>query len=258
MDQPEFNQLSAEFPPDEAELARQLLALRHQPSPALQRRVQAIPRQKAARVMSRHLVGGVVALLVMALLFVSPPVEATLDEVQAIIGQIHLIVRSVWPKPIATETVTPLETELMTLAEAKARLPFDFTLPAYVPDSLNRTGDKVAVAKLAIPMVKMEWRDSEGGFVQLTAAASSQKNQLTYTVVGPDSQETLLINGQEAVLVRGGWDSESRTWSHQDRLLMLLWTVRGVQYRLLSFSRMVSPAELIAMAESIRLDEVKP
>jgi hypothetical protein len=258
VDQREFNPPSPEFPPDEAELARQLLALRHQPGSTLKRRVQAIPRQKPEQPASRYWVGGTVALLVVALLFVSPAVTASLDEVQQIIGQIHLTVRSVWPEPISTETVTPLEVELMTPAEARARLPFDFTLPAYVPEGLNRPGDRVAVAKLALPMAKVEWRDPDGGFVQLTAAASSRKNQLAYTVVGPDSQETIQINGQEAVLVRGGWDSESRTWSHQDRLMMLLWTVGDVQYRLLSFSEMVSFSELITMAESIRLDEDKP
>lgn len=256
MSQSELKSLSPEFPPDEAELARQLTALRRMPSSTLQRRIQTISRHnRQERVVPRHLVGGAVALLVVALLFASPTAKATLDEVQAIIGQIHLTVRSAWPKP--TETVVPLETELMTLAEAKARLPFDFAFPSYTPEGLS-AGDQISVAKLTVPMAKMEWRDPEGGFVQLTAAASDQENQLSYTLVGPDSSEPILINGQEAVLVRGGWAGESRTWNHQDQIITLIWTVEGVQYRLLAYSRLVPLTELMAMAESIHPDEVRP
>ncbi|MBI1879728.1 MAG: hypothetical protein HYR94_16155, partial [Chloroflexi bacterium] len=52
--------------------------------------------------MPRSLVGAVIALLIVALLFVSPPVQATLDEAQKVMGQIHLTIRSVWPEPSET------------------------------------------------------------------------------------------------------------------------------------------------------------
>jgi hypothetical protein len=186
--------------------------------------------------------------MVVALLFISPPVKATLDEVQKVMGQIHLTVRSVWPKP--TATVVMIEPVAMSLAAAQAMLPFDFTIPAYIPNSLTVTGDEVFVTQLATPIVKMQWRDAEGGFVQLSAHAADPANNLSQTLVGPESSQTILINGQEAVLVRGGWDEDSRTWSHQERVTTLIWRANGVQYRLLSFSNLPLP-ELMAMAESV-------
>jgi hypothetical protein len=101
-------------------------------------------------------------------------------------------------------------------------------------------------------MAKMEWRDIQGGFVQLNAYVSGPENHRSQTLVGPESTETILINNQEAILVRGGWDGESRTWSHQGQVTTLIWTANGVQYRLLSYGDVVPLAELIKMAESVR------
>jgi hypothetical protein len=241
-----------EFLPDEDELARQLLNLRRPPSPTLQRRVQSIPQPETSptRTVPRGIVGGVIALLTMALLFISPPVQATLDEVQGVLGQFPLTIRSVWPKP--TETVVVLEAEPMSLREAQAALPFDFVLPAHLPNGLTSTADQIFVSQSPLPMAKMEWRDIEGGFVQLSAFASGPENHRSQTLIGPESTETILINNQEAVLVRGGWDGESRTWSHQGQVTTLIWTANGVQYRLLSYGDVVPLAELIKMAESVR------
>jgi hypothetical protein len=85
----------------------------------------------------------------------------------------------------------------------------------------------------------------------LSAHAASSENQLSQILVGPESSETILLNGREVVVVRGGWDKESRTWSHQDQVITLIWTVNGVQYRLLSYSDAVSLTELKMMAESV-------
>jgi hypothetical protein len=243
----------SEFSAEEAELARQLFNLRRPPSPALVRRVQALPQSAArsGRALSPRLLGGVAMLLVMGLLFISPPVQATLDEMQQVIGgQIHLTIRTVWPKP--TETVVMLEAEPMSLAEAQAILPFIVATPAYLPKTLTLSDDQVLVTQSPLPMAKMTWRDAAGGFVQLSIYSSGQESQLSQTVVGPDSSEPVLINGREAVLVRGGWDEQSRTWSHQAQVTTLIWTVNKVRYRLLSYSDAVSLPELIAVAESIR------
>jgi hypothetical protein len=239
-----------EFSPEEAELARHLLSLRQPPSRTLERRVQAIPKPDVpARTVPASLIGGIIAMLVAALLFASPPVKATLDEVQKVMGQIQLTVRSVWPAP--TATVVLLETEPMSLVDAQAAVPFNFALPTFLPASLTGSGDEVWVARSPVTLVKMQWRDSQGGVVQLSAHAASSENQLSQILVGPESSETILLNGREVVVVRGGWDKESRTWSHQDQVITLIWTVNGVQYRLLSYSDAVSLTELKMMAESV-------
>ncbi|MFN8457001.1 MAG: hypothetical protein U0401_20440 [Anaerolineae bacterium] len=236
--------------PEDAELARQLFALRRPPSEVLQRHVQTIPRQPPARLLPRHLLGVVAGVCVMLLLFISPPVQATLGQAQKVIGQINLTVQEIWPQP--TAAVTMLETEPMSLAVAQAVIPFEFGLPAYVPAGLSRPDDRVTVAKLSTPLVQAEWRDAQGGFVQLSAYAADPALQFNQTVVGPDSSSAILINGQAGVLVRGAWDDASRTWSHQDRMLTLLWANNGVQYRLLAFTSQISLPELVAMAESIK------
>jgi hypothetical protein len=248
----ELTPLPPEFSAKEAELARQLLSLRQPPGPALVRRVQALPQSPApaGRILSPRLSGGIIALVVISLLFVSPPVRATLDEVQKIIGgQIHLTIRTIWPKP--TETVVMLEAAPMSLAEAQALLPFAVATPAYLPKHLSATDDQVWVSQSPLPMAKMTWRDTAGGFVQLSLYPSGPENQLSQTLIGPDSSQTLRINDQEAVLVHGGWDEQSRTWSHRAQVTTLIWTVNDVRYRLLSYSDAVSLPELIALAESI-------
>ncbi len=242
--------LPPELRPEDTELAHRLFALRRPPGAALQRRVQAIPRQSPVQVLPRRLLGAAAAAGVVLLLFISPPVEATLGQVQKVIGQINLTIQEVWPRP--TATVTLLETEPMPLAAAQAVLPFKFSLPAYVPAGLSRPDDRVMVARLATPMAQVEWRDAQGGVVQLSAYAADPAIQFNQTVVGPDSSSAILINGREAVLVRGAWDDTTRTWSQRDRLLTLLWANNGVQYRLLAYTRQVSLSELVALAESIK------
>ncbi|MCK6630217.1 MAG: hypothetical protein L6R45_34200 [Anaerolineae bacterium] len=241
--------LSPEFSPEEAEIARQLFSLRQSPGVELQRRIEAIPQPPArpAGVTPRPLLGGLAALLVAALLFISPPVQATLDEVQKMMGQIPVIVRTVWPQPV--ETVVVLETEPMSLAQAQAAMPFDFALPAYLPVGLTGDTEHIQVAQSPVAMVKMVWRDAENGFVQLSVYAAGPEN--VQTLVGPESSETIQLNGQEALLVRGGWDRQSRIWSGQAGLITLFWTVNGIRYRLLAYSEVVSLDELVAMAESI-------
>jgi hypothetical protein len=249
MSEQENTSLPPEFSPEEAEVARQLLNLRQPPGVELQRRIEAIPQSPArlAGVTPRPLLGGLAALLVAALLFISPPVQATLDEVQKMVGQIPVIVRTVWPQPV--ETVVTLETEAMSLAEARAALPFDFALPAYLPAGLTRDIEQVQVARSPVAMVKLVWRDTENSFVQLSVYAAGPEN--IQALVGPESSETIQVNGQEALLVRGGWDRQSRTWSGPPGLITLFWTVNDVRYRLLAYSEVVSLDELVAMAESV-------
>lgn len=236
--------------PEDVDLARHLFALRQPLSAALRRRVQAVPRQSPPRLLPRHLLGVVVAAGIVMMLFISPPVQATLGQVQKVIGQINLTVQDVWPRP--TAVVTMLQTEPMSLAAAQAVIPFEFDLPAYVPAALSRPDDQVTVAKLATPIVQVEWRDTQGGVVQLSASAADPAIQFNQTVVGPDSSTAISINQQAGVLVRGAWDETTRSWSHQDRMLTLLWANHRVQYRLLAFTRQISLSELVAMAESIK------
>jgi hypothetical protein len=192
------------------------------------------------------------------LLFVSPAANATWGEVGQVIGRIRVLVLDVLPRPImAGFAPTPTESPIivastpMSLAEAQASVPFDLVLPTYLPAGL-RPDREILVAPLETPIVTIRWRDIEGGFVQLTAYPYNSAGNPIQTLVGPDSSEIVLVNGQEAVLVSGAWDQTSRSWQPDRRLMTLIWEVEDIQYKLISFSEAVSSADLIAVAESVR------
>ncbi len=258
MSKRELNSVLKEFQAGDIELAKHLLSLRQEPSPALRQRIQSIPRPKTRQMrLLPRLAWGSVALLIVALLFTSPPAKAMLGEVEQVIGRIQLMVMNILPKPIwgavsptATDPIIVKSTP-MSLAEAQAVVPFDFAIPTYLPGGLI-SDQEVLVTRLEIPIVTIRWRDTEGGFVQLTAYPYSPKDSPIQTLIGPDSSQTVLINGQKAVIVAGAWDQTSRTWSHDSQVITLIWEVDNIQYKLISFSQVAPLTELIAIAESVR------
>jgi hypothetical protein len=249
MSRTELNPILQEFQAEDAELAAQLLSLRQEPGSMLRRRIQSIPRQKArqTRLLPR-LVWGSVAAIIVILLVASPGAQAMWVQVEKVIGRIHLTIMEVLPN---RSTPIVIESTPISLAEAQAVVPFDFAVPTYLPDALNRDAE-VFVTQLEPPIVKMRWWDTGNGFVQLAIHPANGKNNLTRNLIGSESSDIILINGQEGVIIYGGWDETSRTWSHQDRVTTLIWELDGIQYNLLSFSNAVPLTELIIMAESVR------
>ena len=67
-------------------------------------------------------------------------------------------------------------------------------------------------------------------------------------VIAPNSAETISVNGQEAALIQGGWNSQTQRWGLEG--LTLAWTKEGVFYQLLTWAN-VSKDELILIAASI-------
>jgi hypothetical protein len=251
MTKTELNPILDDIGPGDLDLAQRLLSLRQEPGPELRRRLWAIPQQPKRRpARLSRLSWGLATIIIVTLLFVSPAAKATLGSVDQFIGRIHLIILDILPRstpPVAANI------RLMSLPQARAALSFDLATPAYLPDSLAARAPEVSLIELERPIVKILWRDAKGGFVQLTTYYPGQaQTGQPQTLVGPVSSEAILINGQQAVLVRGGWDEMSQMWSHQDRLITLIWQTGRLQHKLLCFSDLISVAELVAMAESIR------
>jgi hypothetical protein len=251
MKQEELPSHLKEFQAEEAELAWRLLNLRQEPSPALQQRVRAVPRpvEHPARAVVPRLAGLAGALLVILLLFASPTAQAMLGAMEKAIGQIQLLVMDAWPQQSQADL---MDSQVVSLAEAQAMVPFALVTPAYLPARLAGSDSQVSITHLAVPLVKMQWRDPAGGVIQLTARPQSSDSSPAETLVGPASSEAVLINGQEAVLIRGAWDQDTGDWGYQDQVTTLVWRAGGVQYRLLAASTDLPLAELIAIAESIR------
>ncbi len=234
---------------DEIELARQLLSLRREPGEELKQRIEAIPRRRQPERFVPARLAWAAVLLVVAALFVSPPAQATLSEVKKVIGQVHLVVREAWSEQGVERVV--LKGREVSLAQAQALLPFEFKTPAYLPPGLVTT-ERVAIVDAELSLVEIQWPDGQGGVVQLTARPAARAGALPQTLVGPDSSEAVRVNGQEAVVVRGGWDESKQTWGYQAEITTLIWNIDEVQYRLLAVSRVVSLEQLISMAESVR------
>ncbi len=249
MNNPESNPLPKTVQTNNSDLSQHLLNLRQAPDPALRQRVRAIPRRsKKESYLWPRLAWGLAALTLVALLFTSPPAQAMLGEMEQVIGRIHLLVMESLPThtgPVVVES-TP-----MSLENAQHTVPFNFAIPTHLPAGLV-ADQEVFVTEIDQPIVKVRWPDTGDGFVQLSARPHSTETNLTQTRIGPESSHTLLIKGQPAVIIYGGWDESSRIWRHQDRVMALIWEIEGVQYELLSFSRMVSLTDLVAMAESVQ------
>ncbi len=240
-----------EFQGETADLAEQLLSLRQPPGPQLRARIQAIPTQPAPRFWSAwlrrpRLAWVAAGLLLVGLLLATPAATATLGNIETMIGHIRLMMLDVYPEPTAPLVV---ESVPVSLAEAQAAVPFDFQPPAYLPESLDE-GYEVFLTPLEVPLVKLRWRDSAGGFTQLTAYAHPDAQ--AKTLVGLEEGEPVDLDGRTAVLVRGAWDEASRTWNADSGVVTLIWAADGVQYRLLSYSDTVSVEALIKMAESVQ------
>ena len=235
---------------DETDLAQQLFALRHQPGPALRQRIQDIPRHKTNRPLLLPRWGwvaaGLMALVVVGGLVSSPPAQATLGFEQWL-GRIRLTVLDSYQPPT---TPVVVESVSMSLAEAQAFVTYQVTAPTYVPAGLVGQAE-VSVLKLATPIVRMRWRDSEGGFVQLSMLPANSTRQINKTIVGSNSSEAVQIGPQPGVLVRGSWDAASQIWRYQEQMTTLIWEAGGQQYKLLAFSDVIPVAELVAMAASV-------
>lgn len=242
----------AEFDGEEYELAQGLLGLRQPPPAALRERVRAITAGELPRRVFPRLAWVAGAVVLVGLLFGSPSARAMLNEFEKVIGQVPLLIREGWSSREATATVT-LESRLIPLATARAGLPFKVSEPGYLPAGFAAVAEgQVAILDLETPVVKMEWRKPRSGVLLLSLVPYGADAIPIETLVGPDSSQPVLLNGREAVVVRGGWDQASGAWERETPVVTLIWRLDGVQYRLLAAGTDLPLAELIAVAESVR------
>lgn len=247
MERNQLNTLLQEFQEEDQELARQILDLRQMPSPDLLQRLQAIPQKQGWSLgQTPRWAWGLAMVLLVALFFVSPSAQATLGGLETMIGRIRLRMLDTYVRP--TEPIR-LESQPMSLAEARATVPFAFGVPSYLPTSLL-SQQQVVVIPLEPPLVTLRWRDQQGGFVQLTA--HPHQSIQSSTLIGLNESQTITINDQPAVLVHGAWDEAGHTWRNDSTLVTIVWTVDNIQYRLLAYSDLLTSVELIKLAESVR------
>jgi hypothetical protein len=239
--------LTDELAPSETHLARALSDLRREPSAGLYRRLAAIPQRKERRRAPLTWVT-VGLLLVAALLLVSPAARATIDQVVERVGQVYLTLTDKLPYRDDATIVEPVR---MSLDQARAAVPFDFGVPAVLPAGYVLNQVEVWMPNETVgQVVELTWHRPEGGLLELGVHAYDEREPIQ-TIVGLDSVETVLVNGSEAALVRGGWDHDTGTWGYQDQTVTLIWRDGPIQYSLLAYPGLLSADELVSIAESI-------
>jgi hypothetical protein len=237
-----------EFSGADAEMARRLLSLKRTPSPSLVARVRGIPTLSQRRVwhMPRWAWGVAAAVVLMGVLVVSsPPLRAAIVSLQETIGNIYLTIADHSPD---SSDATIIEPQLMSLEAARTAVPFDFGILGQVPDGWVME-EQVRVNDLGGgPYVQIEWTNPGHGNISLSAR---EDNGSASRLVGPDSFREVEVSGQPALLLKGGWDHDSREWMWLE-VTTLVWKVDGVEYSLSASGHDLSEADLITMAESSR------
>lgn len=143
--------------------------------------------------------------------------------------------------------------QVMSLAEAQATLPFTFQVPTWAPAGYALDDDAVAVAHPfpEVTFVRMKWENAgTGSAIHLRIAYATVENWEIQKPVGSDAVEKVVVNGQEAALVQGGWDYETGQYTTEG-LQTLEWKVGQVYYALSGLQGRVTAEELIRMAESM-------
>jgi hypothetical protein len=168
-------------------------------------------------------------LLIMSLVFAtSSQVRARALELVKMIAGYQVDERSESPlKDYEEGTVQATEYTIpvMTMPEALVNPPFPFNLPYWVPEGYTLK-ENVAIAN-SKEWISMNWVNPNGGEIFMLV----EKQQPQYNLpIGVGSSEEIEINGQQALLVKGGW-ANAYQWDPA-RAVVIYWEINGLYYRL--------------------------
>ena len=207
---------------------------------------------------ARRFAAGLAALCLIAatVLLAAPGARATVGQLIRTIGGITFDFTT---PPPDSSGATIIPERVVSLAEARAMLPFELRLPAWAPDGFVLQEDQVRIwlhtSGTERQTVSFTWLDpthpqSIHMYIDIDHPASSWGQWL----VGSESSvEEVVINGQPGALVRGGW--ENGQWQ-SERNMALLWQPEGAEATYMLFCTtqftQVTLEDLIHMAESVR------
>jgi hypothetical protein len=182
----------------------------------------------------------------LAALVFSPAAKASISQVIKEIGGITFL----GPDEIeANETLVPesqitlVPEERLPLSEAREKLPFDISLPTWVPDGFTMSSSvRISYFGTKYTPVEIIWYGSD----PMVGGMMLDVGQKVSWYVDTDHVREVLVNGQPAGLTGGNWDADSGQWSGDDQTLT--WMKGDVMYRL---SSRMSVEDLIRVAESI-------
>lgn len=132
------------------------------------------------------------------------------------------------------------------LAAARSQVPYSFELPTWLPAGRTLKEEATEVAGTSVivyyvgndPLQNFVWRTYQG--------------QGGTGLVGRETTETVTVNGESALLIRGLWDERTGEWS-RPHLVTLHWFQNGVSYEIhANLNSGMTVDDLIRMAESAR------
>lgn len=176
-----------------------------------------------------------------------PNVRAAVSDLMQEIGGILYLAPEETEAQVPTtseEDVVIVPEETLSLEDAKAKLPFEVSLPTWAPEGFVMS-DSVRITYFSdeFTPVSISWwsDDMTIGPIELTVG------KRVNWVVDLEAVQEVQVNGQPAGLTVGGWDVNLGEWAGDD--LTLMWMKGEVMYEL--YSPNASQEDLIRMAESI-------
>ncbi len=208
---------------------------------------------------ARRFATGLIALCLVAstVLLAAPGARAAVGQLIRTIGGITFDYTT---PPPDSSGATIIRERVVSLAEARATLPFELRLPTWAPDGYLLQEDQVRIwlhaSETARQTVTFTWLDPtqpRRGSISLYIDVDSPASSWGKWLVGEGSVEEVAIGGRTGALVRGAW--EDRRW-HDELGMNLLWQPGGAEatYMLHAATQFtqLTQEDLIRMAESVQ------
>jgi hypothetical protein len=217
-------------------------------SEALYKRINVQMNSKRTPLLRRVTFATALCMALIAALAFSPGVRAAVNGLIVEIGGMIFFEpdeATSQATPLPESQITLVPEEILPLAEAQAKLPYDISLPTWVPDGFVM-GTSVRISYFPnITQATITWNSSNprAAIIELMIL-----DKRVNWVVETDAVHEVEVNGQPAALVGGGWDADTGQWiSGAD--LSLSWMKGDEMYRLSAPGGTVE--NLIRMAEAI-------
>ncbi len=187
-------------------------------------------------------------LLMFFMMAMVPGVRTRVEDVLKQIGGLTVLITEEFPRPIGEPIIVPHE--IVTLDQSRELVAFEFSLPTWVPDGLERQEDVSLNDVIGGPWI--QWLDANRRGRSLNLTISEAKPGVLYHV-GPDSVTEITINGIPATFIQGSWSADEQRWQ-DDGSKGIRWQIDGIEYYLRTGNEELgglSDEELIQVAESI-------
>lgn len=259
------------WPAIHARLARAHAAERGQRS-AQPRRVS--PGGLAAASMTPRLIGLAIVVLLIGVLIGAPVTHAAVAAILQRFGLAFVDTMQIQSALTTThvEPTAPPTPSLLSLAEAQQQVPFPIRTPAWLPEGVSLAGVRVDRTTVSTSAQIAELRIAALLTYRSVSAPDAASAQMNLEIVsGPNvapfllprsRAQSVLVNGQEATYVRGGWRSDGQgdpeetlgdlRWDDSIDSAWLSWHEDGLTYTLSAFGLGLDKGQLLRVAESLR------